>query len=56
MKRLVFKKWVEVLVSIIALTGLAVCWGFGNINLLLSLTGAVVSIVAMVSLVMYGRI
>ena len=55
MKRLVFKKWVEVLVSIIALIGLVVCWVYGNRNLIVSSSGAIISTVAMISIIKYGR-
>ncbi len=55
MKRLVLKKWVEVMLSVIALTGMVMFWVYGNQNVILSLIGAVIGFVAESIVIIYGR-
>ena len=55
MKRLVLKKWVEVMFSVVALFGIVMCWGFGNKDLILSLIGAGVGMGALSVIIIYGN-
>lgn len=53
MKRLVLKKWVEVMFSIIALIGILVIWFSGDVAI--SLIAAIFSISALSVVLIYGR-
>ena len=55
MKRLVLKKWVEVMFSFIAIAGLIMCWVYGNKDLFLSVLGAGISMSSISIIILYGN-